>query len=159
MSIYRRFLLAVTVAALLMACDDSPTAPDGGPISFETVVATSSSGFETPERDVIRNDDQWARVWDLLHARSGSVPARPEVDFGRQMLVLAAMGTQSNGCYQIEVTAIDLRQGRLAVEVVERQPGATCVCTQALTQPVHVVALDRVGLDAGFDVTGQPLSC
>jgi PrcB C-terminal len=159
MSAYLRLLMTATLAILALACDDSPTAPGDAPIAFETVVATSSSGFVAPRREVIRDAEQWARAWDLLHARQGSVPPLPDVDFTRRMLVLAAMGSRNTGCFQVEVTAINLRRGAVEVEVMERAPTASCICTEALTEPVHVVSLDRVELDARFVVRGQSLSC
>ncbi len=152
-------LTAATIAILTLACDDSPTAPGDAPIAFESVVASSSSGFDAPQREVIRDPEQWARAWDVLHARRGSVPPVPAFDFTQQMLVLAAMGSRNTGCFNVEVTAINLRRGTLEIEVVEREPTASCICTQALTEPVHVVSLDRVEVDATFVVRGQSLSC
>ncbi len=160
MSVYSRLLVLVTVSILALACDDTPTSPGDSPIAYETVVKSSASGFFTPRREVIRNTEEWVRVWDLLHAGQNPVPPRPSIDFEQEMVALAAMGTWSNGCYRVEITAINLRgTGALEIDVEEFDPTASCVCTLAITQPVHVVRLDRIALAESFRVRREPLTC
>ena len=88
------------------------------------------------------------------------MPALPEVDFGRESLILAAAGTRSNGCYSIAVSRARLTvEGAVELEVVETSPGPSCVCTQALTQPVHVVRLEPASADATFVERRAQLRC
>ncbi len=159
MSVTFRALALVSVSVLVLACDDSPTSPGDGPIAFESIVQSSSSGFVTPRREVIRDAGEWARVWDTLYATVNPRPPRPAVDFDRHMVVLAAMGTRPDGCYKVDVTGIALRGQTLEIEVTELGPGAGCVCTQAVTQPVHLVRLDRMAMPESFRVRGRALVC
>jgi hypothetical protein len=154
----RIFALAVT-AILSLSCDDSPTAPKDVLVAFETVVTSSGSGFAAPRQEVIRNGEEWARAWDLVHAGRSPVPTRPAVDFGREMVVLAAMGSSNNGCFRVEVEAIHLRDTTLEIEVAELEPSASCGCTQQITQPVHVVRLERLTVAESFDVRRRSFSC
>ncbi len=160
MNMDSRLLALFTVSILVFACDDSPTAPGDTPIGFETVVKSSSSGFSAPRREVIRNAGDWADAWNLLYGQHGSPPPLPGIDFGREVVVLAAMGTSNNGCFQVEITSIRLRSGAaLDIEVTELEPAPGCACTLAITQPVHVVRLDRLALAESFLVQRRPLDC
>ena len=60
---------------------------------------------------------------------------------------------------RVEVEAINLRDATLDVEVAELEPAASCGCTQAITQPVHVVRLDSLTAAASFLVHRRTLSC
>ncbi len=153
-------LSVLTVLVLALACDDSPTSPEDAAITFETVVASSSSGFSSPRYDVIRDAGEWGQTWNILHAGQSPLPPLPGIDFEREMVMLAAMGTGNNGCFRVEVSAITLRaSGGLDVEVTELEPGTSCSCTQAITQPVHVVRLQRIEAGENILVDRRPLSC
>lgn len=134
------------VCLLFVACDeDSPTAPQDTPLVFETVVKASYSGFFEPARGTVRTAEEWGQVWQTLHAGLSPMPPLPAIDFDREMVVLAAAGTRSNGCYALDITGARRRgNGGVELEVTETVPGPTCACTEALTQPVHVVKVVRV---------------
>lgn len=149
MCIHPRFLALLSVSILAAGCDDSPTEPGDVPLSFETVVLASSSGYTVPSQQVIRSEDDWAGVWETLYAGQSPVPAMPAVDFARQVAVLAASGAKSNSCFRVEITGVTRKAGgSLEVEVTDFEPGPSCACLAVITQPAHVVKLDRVdGLD------------
>lgn len=160
MRIHPRFLALFTVLVLAAACDDSPSEPGDEPLSFQTIVLASSSGFSSPGQQVIRDGDDLAQVWDTLWAGHSPLPPLPAIDFDRQMAVLAAMGTGHNGCHRVEVTrAMRKAEGSLEVEVSEFEPGPACNCTQQITQPAHVVKLDRVDGPERFVVRRRQLAC
>ncbi len=154
-----RVFALVTITTLTLACESSPTAPGDAPITFETVVRSSSSGFFTPRREVIDNTEDWDRAWNLLHAGQSPIPPRPSIDFARETVALAAMGTGNNGCFQVDITAIHLRGARLEIEVTEVEPAASCSCTEVITHPVHAVRLDRIGMPGSFNVRRRTLAC
>ena len=152
-------LLAVS-AALVAACDDSPTEPGDVQLSFETVLNNSYSGITGPELLSIRDAGEWPRTWERLHAGLSPVPPLPAVDFDRRMLLLAALGSRANGCFAVEITDISLkRSGEIEIEVMEDEPGPACGCTQAVTNPVHVVSLERVDAYETFRSRRQQMSC
>lgn len=135
---------------LFVACDkNSPTSPVDSSVPFVTVAKASYSGFSTPVRETVRGTEEWVTVWQTLYAGRGPLvgpmPPLPEIDFDREMVVLVAAGTRRNGCFAIDVTRARLKgNGAVEFEVTETVPGPTCVCTFALTQPVHVVKLARL---------------
>ena len=154
----RRALLLIL--ALPLACSDgSPTAP-GTALSFEGIVQLSYSGFSDQQMRAVRSGGEWSEVWQTLYAGQSPVPALPSVDFARETVILAAAGTRSNGCYSIEITRASWnRSGVFAFEVLETFPGSTCGCTQAVTQPVHVVRLAAVSAAETFMLRRAELAC
>ncbi len=69
------------------------------------------------------------------------------MDFERELVAVAAAGQQATGGHSITMGRAILRDGELIVEVVETAPSPDCVTTQALTQPVDVVALSVEGVE------------
>jgi hypothetical protein len=116
----------------------------------EAYAFAAYSGIEDSLRVVIRDARQWATYWERVHAHMIPAPAAPAVDFGREMVVLAALGARSSGGYGIRVdSAFD---GSTYVEVVIRRssPGKRCMVTAAFTQPVDLVRLPVRALPVRF---------
>jgi hypothetical protein len=115
----------------------APYAPyDAGSIPMRRIGQWSTSGITTPARQVIRDDGAYGRFWAAL-----GVGERPSVDFSRDVVIAVAAGQRTTGGHAIAVSRV-VRQGAgLAVEVVETVPGAGCMTTQQLTQPVDVVVV------------------
>jgi hypothetical protein len=160
----QRLPAAALAAVLLAACADptDPAVPETATrlASQEVlVIQTGWSGFEQPVRRVIADDAAWEAVWRTLHAHSTEVPARPAIDFGASVLLLAAMGTQPTGGYSVTITEVRAHQGTLYATVVERSPGPSCGTFQALTSPVHIVQVPRQGTVAQFTVQRETYHC
>jgi hypothetical protein len=103
----------------------------------------SQSGLDTRERLVIRDPAAFTTLW----SRAAGRDPLPEVNFGRELVIAVAAGQQPTGGYSISVGRAALRDGLLTVEVVETNPSPDCMTTQALTQPVDVVALPAEGVE------------
>ncbi len=109
---------------------------DANSLPIRRIGQWSTSGISTPERVVIRDDSSYARFWNGLGAGE-----RPSVDFSRDVVIAVAAGQRQTGGHSIAVGRV-VRSGQgLAVEVVETEPGSGCSVTQAITQPVDVIAV------------------
>jgi hypothetical protein len=101
-----------------------------------------SSGYTTPVRLVIRTPEAWAAAWATLWERGSPVPALPAVDFGREYVVVAAMGQRLSGGYAIHVTDVATPSADAAVvTVVESSPGPACAVAGALSEPAALAIL------------------
>ncbi len=120
--------------------------PSGGAaqaVPLDTVYYATTSGVVEPRREVIRSADAWNALWTQITSNLAPAPGPPSVDFSQQQLIVAALGERGTGGYDLEVAAAERAGGRLRVVVNEWVPGPTCMTTQALTQPVLVVAAPR----------------
>lgn len=148
---------------LLPACSGSPTAPLGA-VPFTTVLWTQFSGIDTSRQQVISSGNAWSQVWEEIYPRAEDRPPLPAVDFGAEMLLLAAAGAKPDGCHGVEIHSIEGVEGGLEVGVVETSDVIGCICFQAVVYPVHVVRLRRTSPPRGsprvvFDVERVPLVC
>ena len=135
----------VTVATAACATGPEPerqsTGDTGVPVNAvdietEEILSSAWSGVSDHRRTVIRSSPEWLALWEEAHATVIPRPDPPEVDFTREMVLVAAMGGRPTGGYSISIPTVK-REGGEAYAVVETvSPGPTCFTTQAFTAPV-----------------------
>ena len=104
---------------------------------------TTYSGITKPIRVVIRDHHAWRELWKEIVSRQQPTPPLPEIDFSREMLVVVAMGELNTGGYLIMVDGVYEKEKKLEVVVKSTSPGKKCMLTQAFTQPVDIVRLQK----------------
>jgi hypothetical protein len=109
-----------------------------------------NSGIMTRQRLVIRDDAAWADVRIQSPSPFPSVPPAPEVDFAKNDIIVAAMGTKRTGGYSITVDEVRIVAGGVRISVTEVSPGSGCIVTEAETAPVAVVVVPRFAGEATF---------
>jgi hypothetical protein len=146
----------VAVAATCADGGSSPTDP-GGDVPFTTLIQVAVPGQTGGQvREAIRDAATWSRRWAELRAGSSLPEAPPAVDFQRDMVIVAAMPTQS--CVS-KVTIRSIRGGgELRVDLLEEPPGPSCVCIVS-QRPIHAVRLPRSDAAVQFAVTVSPHNC
>jgi hypothetical protein len=124
------------------ACAQSSGVPPGSvPVSMQRIFSEQDSGIQQARRAVIRSPAQWQSIEDELRRGQASAVPLPTLDFGRSMVILAAMGAQSTGGHTITIEGVYRSGGRLWVMVREVTPGPGCMTTQVLTAPVDAVSV------------------
>jgi hypothetical protein len=97
-------------------------------------------------RLVVRDRQTWARFWNNF-AAGPSAPPMPEIDFEKEILVIAAMGTRPSSGYQVIVEKAVLYESYPRLEVTIRSidntkcPGLGHLTT--LTSPIDIVRIPR----------------
>lgn len=159
----KRLIPAVLLA--LAACAESPgTGPAPGDpqltISrFDPLYPSDYTGFSEPARLVVDSQAEWMAVWARMWENHTPVPPVPEVDFGREVVALVAMGARPTGGYQIRVQTGEVVNDQLLLSVTEVSPGRSCATTQAFTTPVDLVRISRAGLPVRFNTTRVVRAC
>jgi hypothetical protein len=138
-----------------------PQVPPGGvPLdATEQVLRAQYTGLVQRQRAVIRDAQAWSEFWNQAHSTVMPRPTAPAIDFTRNIVVAAAMGTRSNGGFSIDIEQVYAADDDLYVVVEERSPGANCVTTAALTAPVAAVRIPRVGASVSFVERSETFSC
>ena len=120
------------------------------PVAFETALAGNSSGITAREAVVVRNAGQWDALWGRHATLMVPPPPPPAQDFsGRQMVGLFA-GSRPDGCYGVTVTAVVQQSQAVIVLYREQRAGSGEACTQAITQPHHLVWIPASSLPVEF---------
>jgi hypothetical protein len=153
--------LAAAALVLAAACTPSqpspsmdPSPPAGGGAAaadsvplrrFDEAAAyfRYNSGLSSPAREVVRDEGAWSALWARMVAGHHPFPPAPAVDFGREMLLVAALGQRATGGYAVRIESVTRSGGELVAHVAERRPGPGCGTTQAVTAPADVVAVPR----------------
>ena len=122
----------------------TPMSPkDSGARTNFTVYA----GIGDQVRLVVRDRDAWLDVWKRINTvrdpRLGPdpIPPLPEIDFSREIVVVAAMGRRPTGGYFISIDGAYERDN--LVEVVVRSVETRCGGFTILTAPLVIVRLPK----------------
>jgi len=157
--------LAACATADMPAPEDGSIAPlDGTPITLtrlrgDPFAYAFYSGLRDPAQLVIRDAAAWDQLWQRIHATMTPVPELPSVDFGREMVVAAALGNRNSGGYDILFTGASEDGASVRVELTESSPGTNCATTQALTQPVDLAIMPIREGTLEFVVTRRVKEC
>jgi hypothetical protein len=132
------------IAALILAVGgcSSPTAPDTT-VQFVRLQNEAFSGFTQPARLVIRDDAAWRDAWTTLWGFTTPSPALPAVDFDRDMVVIAATGSQQSSGYAVSIESVAERAGELSITVMAALRAGGCAGLAVITTPVDVVRVPR----------------
>lgn len=137
------------VLALCTACGVQRTSPaadvpaSATPVPFVSVLKLQYSGLVEEVHEVLKSRADWANLWSA--ATSGFDPSRdvPAVDFGRDVVLVAALGRRPTGGYEVFFTAVYEDKEYLYAIVTEVSPGIGCLTSQAFTAPVAIVTVPR----------------
>ena len=112
------------------------------------------AGIWDEMRVVIRDRDTWSAVWKRIVSPdphpdpSQATPALPEIDFSREMLIVAAMGRRPSSAYRILVDSA--RETRMSLEV---EVHSISICGSALgvmTAPIDIGRIPKTDLPVTF---------
>ena len=114
----------------------------------------------------VRSHDEWVSYWESLRPRIGqtmiiapaSVP-QPEVDFSRNIVLVASPGCKPSGGYTVQIDSIQQDESGLTVNVVEREPGKGCAVTSTVTHPMMQVLIPQTGMKINFNIVKKIHTC
>lgn len=166
----RPYTCIVLIAAVFLApaCNgtshtgsNSPSEPGPGKVASETILHRSIPGQGGSQiREAARDEASWTVLWNRLREGGGEgfLPAQPPaVDFSRDMVIAAAMETQS--CVsRVTLRGVVQGRGELVVDLLEEPPAPNCVCITS-ERPLHIVRLRRSADPVRFEVTRGEVRC
>ncbi len=140
----------VPVIMLLPALACSQTAWATQPVPFTTIALGSQSGIRTRSEVVIRTPSEWQTLWQKHMAGLPQAPARPAVDFSRDM-VIAVFAGEVPAHTRVSIQTMTYQKDRLAVfvRIADLQPGPA-LADPGTDTPFHIVRLSRSPLPVIF---------
>jgi hypothetical protein len=123
----------------------------GAELAFETVEKGAYSGHDEAGNYVIKTQEDWTELWTKVKSNEIPQPELPEIDFGRDMVIAVFLGTRNTGGYGIEITGI-VESSTVKVYAKEKTPEPGSMVTMALTQPYHIVKLQKVEKSIVFEM-------
>lgn len=150
-------LLLAAIVLTAVSCEGSKPrekTKEQATVELTTVVQQSvPGGSGGTVREVIRDQAGWAAIWSQL----GLPGEAPAVDFGQEMVIVAAMETQP--CVsKVTVRSAAQEGGELVVDLLEAPPAPNCTCITS-ERPVHAVRLRKVDAPARFTAERGQTPC
>jgi hypothetical protein len=113
--------------------------------TLTTIAQGTDSAIAEPREVVARTAEAWQAVWTDHDA--GTPPA---IDFTQSMVVGVFLGMRPTAGFAVEITAVEMEEGRTIVWYVERRPDPGDLTAQMLTAPFHLVAVPRTDSEVVF---------
>ena len=145
------------IMALIARFEATP--PAERPPEVAVVGYRHTTGYDTREQFVVRDSATWAATWTQLLGSHNPKPPLPAVDFSREMLVVASMGTRSSGGYTVGIDSVFMARDTVFFRVRETSPGSRCGTTAALTSPAGLARVERTDRPVGFITSNIVSEC
>jgi hypothetical protein len=127
-----------------------PITPMGPKLPGPRTSFRTTCGIWDQLRVVVRDRDAWLDVWKRIHRFDPNrgpypePPPLPEIDFSREMLIVAAMGARPTSGYAIIIEGAYAYDRNYRLEVVVRSvENRNCGAFQVMTAPVDIVRLPK----------------
>lgn len=162
------FVIAASAGQTLAAQDnyERPVAiiPLGQMIAGQRLPFRPNSYLPDQIRTVVRDRNSWIDLWKRMHSVDPShpdpnLPPAPEIDFSREMLIVAGMGNQPSSGFAVFIDAAYERGPALIAVVRSVSPGRNCGVATVITSPVDIVRVTRTGLPVTFRETSILSQC
>jgi len=152
-SVYKS-LLSVAAGALMTmgvaACATTAKNQTSSELSLDTIAQGTYSGICCERKaHIIQTNAAWENLWDKHAGISVPREQLPNVDFDKYTVIAVSSGKKSTGGFRVEITKIVKDDDNVGVYVKEYCPTGDFV-TLALTQPYHMVKVDKINEDTKF---------
>jgi hypothetical protein len=128
-------------------------------LTTDRAAFSTYSGFGDSLRTVIRDSVLWRQVWRQIHRPYVPQPEVPRIDFDREMVILAAMGTRRSGGYGVVIEGAERDSAAIEVDVRSTSPAAGCPVESVMTQPVDVARIPASARTVRFRERRVVTSC
>lgn len=119
-------------------------------LEFHTIEKGFFSGITERKNLIIRKQDEWAKLWNKHTSTRMPHPAAPVIDFTENIILAVFMGEKASGGFAVEITRVEKCGDELVVFFSEVEPPADAVVTAVLTQPYHIIKIEKIALKTKF---------
>ena len=116
------------------------------------------TGLTSPARLVVEEARSFEEIWSRAFGTYQPPPPLPDVDFAREVVIVAALGEPSTGGYLIRVTGAIATSAGVLVAVESTAP-AGCAVSAAQTQPLDIVKIPRRARTFRFEESSVARRC
>src|SRR5262249_1571822 len=120
---------------------------------------SSYAGIRDPIRAVIRDSTAWRHLWERINRPFVPPPAMPVIDFDREMIVVAALGTRPNGGYDVVIESAEQDSVGIQISVRVATPASGCPVSAVATQPIDLARVAASDLPVRFRERDVVVAC
>jgi hypothetical protein len=144
-----KILISMGVALLTLVFNTcSPSLKEreknfGSQKDFIVVENGSQCAIKTEKQLLINSKEEFEKIWNENFSLFIPVPALPEIDFSKKMVIAAWLGEVNKGGYNIDIQSINIEKEIMTITIKHIQPGRTCMSTMAIEQPFLFASTDK----------------
>jgi PrcB C-terminal len=137
--------LAVLSAGSGAALGAQPS-PEHGPVPVTRlrdgdIAFSTYTGVVDSVRAVVRDSANWRALWARINRPFIPAPDLPPIDFSREMIVVAGLGTRPSGGYDIVIESAEQDSAGIEVALRRTGPAPGCPVPAVMTQPLDVARI------------------
>jgi len=162
----RRGSIGIALLAIASACTTalSQHTPSTAPVTLSrlrdgSTAFSSYAGIADPVRTVIKDSVAWRALWERLHRPFVPQPRLPPIDFGREMIVVAALGSRPSGGYDVVIESAERDSTGLQISVRVAAPASGCPVESVMTQPVDIARVPLTSQPVRFRERDVVIGC
>jgi hypothetical protein len=117
------------------------------------------SGLIDSARMVVRDSSAWRRLWQQINRPFIPQPVLPAVDFQREIVVVAALGSRPSAGFDIAIDGAAEDSVGIEVDVQRSSPAAGCPVAASVTEPVDLAKLPASARTLRFRERSTVIPC
>ncbi|MBS0422660.1 MAG: protease complex subunit PrcB family protein [Proteobacteria bacterium] len=124
-----------------------------------------NDGPDTATFTAIQSLREWKTLWSQIEPRMAREMSQqgphafPSIDFTRNTLLVAALGSKPTGGYAVAIHSVVEYPTSITVNVIAQSPAKDCVLTMAETHPIVLVLIPRMPKPIEFSTTHAVHTC
>lgn len=146
--LFGSYLLILFAATIFAGCINQGLYEIEGPneIEFQDFGSGYYSSLTEKSNFIINDESEWEGFSALLNTQICDFAP----DFTKYTLIAVAMGEQKTGGHSIRIQKILEEHGNLYVYIKEEYPSKDDIVSEALTQPYHMVLIEKTSKSIFF---------
>lgn len=123
-------------------------------IPLSTIQMGQDFGLDgSPQELVITDQSDWEIFWENLYSHYSHQQPVPAIDFDQEMIIAITMGTMPDGCSCLRITDVEETHDFVRVQYLKNMRSQDDVCTEALTNPYHIISIPKTDKEILFSST------
>jgi hypothetical protein len=123
------------------------------------VAFSAYTGVVDSVRTVVRDSADWRTLWARINRPFIPAPALPTIDFRREMVVVAGLGTRPSAGYDIVIESVEQDSTGIEVALRRESPAPGCPVAAVMTQPLDVARIPASNLRVRFRERSVVVPC
>lgn len=148
-------ILIFIISIIISSCSSSQPKP----VNFTVVTKGGNSGYTKKERIVVKNKEDFEKMWQNLYINFTDKPAVPEIDFSKQTIIGVFFGDYMSGGSSIGVKSVNANDEEIIVTIEEITPGNNCVTPDVITQPYQIISIPKATSTVKFVTINTVRNC
>lgn len=120
-------------------------------VGFESIAIETITGIEKSQNVIIYSKDEFDKFWGQVYKNVSPVPAVPEIDFEKYIVIGACAGSKSTGGYGVEITGVVENEKNVVITINETSPPEGSFVTQVITSPGHIIKIKKTHKEILFE--------